>query len=146
MNKPNGSKKLRHVAIGTAIIILLLTTLLIIYVMTGNYINKEISLREEKIEDLNRQVSSLQELLEQNKPQISELNKQITHLTDTSDALELENEKLNELVHTKQYQLMLSWHEIYVLRNQTEKLENQITELETQIEDLQSTTIPTGVP
>jgi len=143
VSKSNGRKRknLRHIAIGTAVTILLLVT----YTMASNYINREIYLREEKIEELNNQVSSLQELLEQNKPQILDLTQQITNLTDTVNALKLENNELTKLTQNKQYQLMLAWHEIYVLRNQTAKLENQITELETQIEDLQ-TTIPPTVP
>jgi len=135
-------KTLRIIAFGIACIILLLVT----YVMASNYVNREIYVRDAKIRELNNQVSNLQELLEENKPQILDLNRQIANLTDTVNTLKLENEELNELTQYKQYQLSLAWHEIYVLRNQTAKLEAQITELETQIEDLQATTAPTGTP
>jgi len=144
VSKSNGIKRrnLRHVALGIVIIILLLIT----YAMAGTYINTEIYSREEKIEQSNNQVSILQELIKQNKPQIEEITQKIANLSETVNTLNYENKELTELTQTKQYQLMLAWHEIYVLRNQTARLESQITELEAQIEASQSAAIPAGLP
>jgi len=144
MSKSNEGRRenLKIVAFGSTCIILLLVT----YAIASNHFNREIYLREETVKELNNQVSNLQELLEQNKPQILDFTQQITNLADTVNALKLENNELTKLTQKKQYQLMLAWHEIYVLRNQTERLESQMTELEARIEASQVATIPAGVP
>ena len=130
------------IAIGIACIVLMLVT----YVMASNYIGREIRARDEKIRALDNQVSTLQANLEDNGPKLANLSQQVTSLSVTASTLRSENEGLTELVHTKQYQLNLAWHEIYVLRNQTARLESQITELKSQIEALQPTPLPAIFP
>jgi len=137
-----GTRTLRNMSIGIVCIALLLGT----YFTTSNYVNGEIRTRDERIGDLNNQVNSLQNLLEEQKPHAEDLTRQIRNLTGVVKTLQTENEELTGEVHQKQYQLLLAWHEIYVLRNQTEKLKGQIAELERQNEVLRATPPPTGVP
>jgi len=129
-------------SIGIVCMALLLAT----YFTTSNYVNGEFLTRDEKISDLNNQVNSLQNLLEEQKPHAEDLDRQIRNLTGVVKTLQTENEELTGEVHQKQYQLLLAWHEIYVLRNQTEKLKGQIAELERQNEVLRATAPPTGAP
>jgi len=138
----NGKRTLRNMSIGIACIALLLAT----YFTTSNYVNGEIRTRDEKISDLNNQVDSLQNLLEEQEPLGEDLIRQIGNLTGVVKTLQTENEKLTGEVHQKQYQLLLAWHEIYVLRNQTEKLKGQIAEFERQNEVLRDTAPPMGIP
>jgi chromosome segregation ATPase len=135
-------RTLQNLSIGIVCTALLLAT----YFTTGNYVSREIRTRDEKISDLNNQVNSLQNLLEEQKPRAEDLTRQIRNLTGVVKTLQTENEELAGEVHQKQYQLLLAWHEIYVLRNQTEKLKGQIAELERQNEVLRATPPPTGVP
>ena len=135
-------RTLRNMSIGIVCIALLLAT----YFTTGNYVSREIRNRDEKISDLNNQVNSLQNLLEEQEPPGEDLVRQIRNLTGVVKTLQTENEELTGEVHQKQCQLLLAWHEIYVLRNQTEKLKGQIAELERQNEVLRATPPPTGVP
>ena len=137
-----GTRTLRNMSIGIVCIALLLGT----YFTTSNYVNREIRTRDERISALNNQVNSLQNLLEEQKPHAEDLTKQIRNLTGVVKTLQTENEELTGEVHQKQYQLLLAWHEIYVLRNQTEKLKSQIAELERQNEVLPATAPPTGIP
>ena len=137
-----GTRTLRNMSIGIVCITLLLGT----YFTTSNYVNGEIRTRDERIGDLNNQVNSLQNLLEEQKPHAEDLTRQIRNLTGVVKTLQTENEELTGEVHQKQYQLLLAWHEIYVLRNQTEKLKGQIAELERQNEVLRATAPPTGAP
>ena len=137
-----GTRTLRNMSIGIVCIALLLGT----YFTTNNYVNGEIRTRDERISDLNNQVNSLQNLLEEQKPHAEDLTRQIRNLTGVVKTLQTENEELTGEVHQKQYQLLLAWHEIYVLRNQTEKLKSQIAELERQNEVLTATAPPTGIP
>lgn len=130
------------IAIGIACIVLILVT----YVMASNYIGREIHTRDEEIRDLDNQVSTLQANLEDNGPKLANLSQQVASLSVTASTLRSENEGLTEIVYTKQYQLNLAWHEIYVLRNQTARLESQITELKSQIEALQATPLPAIFP
>ena len=137
-----GTRTLRNMSIGIVCIALLLGT----YFTTSNYVNGEIRTRDERINALNNQVNSLQNLLEEQKPHAEDLTRQIRNLTGVVKTLQTENEELTGEVHQKQYQLLLAWHEIYVLRNQTEKLKGQIAELERQNEVLPATAPPTGAP
>ena len=137
-----GTRTLRNMSIGIVCIALLLGT----YFTTNNYVNGEIRTRDERISDLNNQVNSLQNHLEEQKPHAEDLVRQIRNLTGVVKTLQTENEELTGEIHQKQYQLLLAWHEIYVLRNQTEKLKGQIAELERQNEVLRATAPPTGAP
>jgi len=122
-------KTLRNTAIGTTFVILLLVSIF----LTRDYVNKEIYCRDREITDLRNQVSTLQGYLAENGTQLLSLNNMITNLSDSVDRLVYDNEQLTQQTQTKQYQLNLAWHEIYVLRNQTARLESQITELKRQI-------------
>ena len=135
-------RTLQNLSIGIVCTALLLAT----YFTTGNYVSREIRTRDEKISDLNNQVNSLQNLLEEQEPPGEDLVRQIRNLTGVVKTLQTENEELTGEIHQKQYQLLLAWHEIYVLRNQTEKLKGQIAELERQNEVLPATAPPTGAP
>ncbi len=88
---------------------------------------------------MSTQVETLQGHLEDEESIRYDLTLQIANLSKTVETLKMENEELDNLSNTKQYQLMLAWHEIYVLRNQTARLETQVSELQTQIEMLQRT-------
>ena len=138
----NRKRTMLNMSIGLVCIALLLAT----YFTTSNYVSREIRNRDEKISDLNNQVNSLQNLLEEQEPPGEDLVRQIRNLTGVVKTLQTENEELTGEIHQKQYQLLLAWHEIYVLRNQTEKLKGQIAELERQNEVLRATPPPTGVP
>ena len=135
-------KNLRNTLIG----IVCTSSLLATYLTTSNYINREIETRNEKISALTDQVNSLQNLLEEEASPDEDLTLQIRNLTSLVSTLQTENEDRTGEVRLKQYQLLLAWHEIYVLRNQTEKLKGQIAELERQNEMLRATPPPTTIP
>lgn len=120
--------------------------LLATYLTTSNYINREIETRNEKISALADRVNTLQNLLEEEATPKEDLTLQIRNLTSLVRTLQTENEDLTGEVHQKQYQLLLAWHEIYVLRNQTEKLKGQIAELEKQNEMVWAATPTTNIP
>jgi chromosome segregation ATPase len=120
--------------------------LLATYLTTSNYINREIETRNEKISALADRVNTLQNLLEEEATPKEDLTLQIRNLTSLVRTLQTENEDLTGEVHQKQYQLLLAWHEIYVLRNQTEKLKGQIAELEKQNEMVLAATPTTTIP
>jgi chromosome segregation ATPase len=120
--------------------------LLATYLTTSNYINREIETRNEKISALADRVNTLQNLLEEEATPKEDLTLQIRNLTSLVRTLQTENEDLTGEVHQKQYQLLLAWHEIYVLRNQTEKLKGQIAELEKQNEMVLTATPTTTIP
>ncbi len=132
-------KWLTKFAVGIACVALLIVN----YMATRISLEGQIAASDQKIITLNTKVETLQGYLEDEKSCEYNLTLQIANLTKTAETLKLENEELNKLSNTKQYQLMLAWHEIYVLRNQTAMLETQISELQRQIETLQRTPTPT---
>ena len=72
-----GTRTLRNMSIGIVCIALLLAT----YFTTGNYVSREIRTRDEKISDLNNQVNSLHNLLDEQEPPGEDLVRQIRNLT-----------------------------------------------------------------
>ncbi len=129
-------------AVGIACVVLLTAT----YMFTRSSLEGQIAAREKKIGNLSTQVETLQGQLEDEKSNRYDLMLQIANLTETAETLKLEKEGLNKLSNTKQYQLMLAWHEIYVLRNQTARLETRVSELQKQMGILQRTGTPTILP
>jgi PP-loop superfamily ATP-utilizing enzyme len=135
-------KWLTKLAVGIACVAPLTAT----YLATRSSLEVQIAAREQKISNLSAQVETIRGYLEDEKSSQYDLTLQVANLTKTAETLKLENEELNKLSNTKQYQLMLAWHEIYVLRNQTARLETRVRELQRQIEMLQSTPAPTILP
>jgi len=131
-------KTLRNATIGIASI----ASLLIGCVLASSYVWNEIHVRDEKIGKLNTQISMLQTCQRDGASQIANLTQMVRSLNNTVDALRTENNRLASLPQAKQYELKLAWHEISVLRNQTERLKNQIIELERQLDVLEASPFP----
>jgi len=100
-----GKRALGNMSIGIVCLALLLAT----YFEASNYVNGEIRPRDEKISDLNNQVNSLQNLLEEQEPPGEDLIRQIRNLKGVVKTLQIENEELTGEVHQKRYQLLLAY-------------------------------------
>ena len=68
-------KTLRNIAIGISCIVLLLVT----YFMVNHYVIEEFQIRDKKISDLTKQVSTLHEYLNANSSQLIDLSSQVSN-------------------------------------------------------------------
>ena len=117
-----GKKTLRNIAIVIVCVALLLTT----YFVANRYVAEEVQIRDEKVSDLTKQVSTLHEYLNANSSQLIDLSSQVSNLTDRVNALTSENEYLTNLTDAKQQQLYSAWSSLSGLRGQVAELQRII--------------------